>query len=826
MAVLIGRFLESVVQDLRHGVRIMRRNPGFVLVAVIVLGLGIGANAAIFGMVNALLLRPLPVVEPGRLVALRPVGTGNHEENDKFSYADLADLRGGAAEVLAGLLGRRFVHAAIGDEGAADVVWGELVTGDYFSVLGVQPLLGRGFLPDEDRTPGEKPVVVLGHHFWQDRFHADPAILGRTIRLNGHAFTVVGVAPPIFTGTQFALGMDFWVPLMMHAVVEPESAGMLENRAWHSLRVIGRLAPGATLAGARRAAATVADRLARDHPETNAGRSATVVPEFDGRNPPQVTAGLKLGAALGLAVAALVLLIACANVANLLLARAAARRREVGVRLSLGAPRRRLVRQLLTEGVLLAAAGGAFGILLATWSSDLLARFRPPIPFRLALDYTPDGRVLLFTAVVSILTVFVFALAPALQASRGDLVRLLHDRPAGRGRRPRLGPALVVGQVALSFAILAAAGLFLRSLANATRIDPGFEPRGLALASFDLQLLGYDETRGRAFSEELLRRVRALPGVGDAAIVDNIPLDTNWNTVGPVLAEGQPLPEEGKGLRAEVAIASPGLFRTFGVVLARGRDFSERDTADATAVIVINETLTARLWPGEEAIGKRLRFGGADAPLREVIGVARDMKSRTLGEAPIPFLYLPLGQTYRSELTLLVRGERGTAGLLEAMRREVAGLDAGLPVYGLRTMEEHMGYALWWTRMGATLAAVFGGLALLLATVGLGGLMAYTVRQRTREIGVRVALGARPADVQRLVLGRGLGLTLGGLGAGLVTALLVGQVMRSALYGVSAIEPAVLVAVSLLLGAAALLASWLPARRALRIEPMLALRSE
>ena len=822
---MIGRFLESVLQDLRLGVRLMRRNPGFVMVAVLVLGLGIGANAAIFGMVNAILLRPLPVEDPGRLVALRPSDTATGE-NPRLSYRDLVDLRTGIAEVFTGLVGRRFVHAAVGDEGAADVVWGEMVTGDYFSVLGVTPALGRGFLPDEERDPGKRPVLVLGHHFWQERFHGDPGILGRSIRLNGHPFTVVGVAPAVFTGTEFALGMDFWVPVMMHAVVEPDSAEMLEARGWRAFQVIGRLAPGVTPEAARRATAAVADRLARDHPDTNAGRSITVVPESEGRNPPQVSAGLKLGAALGLTVAALILLIACANVANLLLARAAARRREVGVRLSLGAPRLRLVRQLLTEGLLLAVLGGAFGILLATWTADLLARFRPPMPTRMALDFAPDGRVLLFTAVVSVLTVFAFGLAPALQASRGDLVRLLQDRPGGRGRRPRLGAALVVGQVALSFAILASAGLFLRSLANATRIDPGFEPRGLALASFDLQLLGYDEARGRLFADELLRRVRALPGVGEAALVDNVPLDTSWSIVRQVVAEGEPLPEEGKGLRAEIAMASPGLFRTLGVTLSRGRDFDERDTADAVSVLIVNDTLASILWPGQDAVGKRLRFGSADAPLREVIGVAHDVKSRTLGEAPIPFLYLPVAQAYRGELTLLARGKAGTAGLLEAMRREVAGLDAGLPVYGLRTMEEHMGYALWWTRMGATLASVFGGLALLLATVGLGGLMAYTVRQRTREIGLRVALGARPADVQRLVLGRGLGLTLGGLGAGIVTALLLGFVMRSALYGVSAMEPAVLVAVSLILGAAALLASWLPARRALRIEPMLALRSE
>ena len=823
---MTARFFESVLQDLRHGLRLMRRNPGFVLVAVVVLGLGIGANAAIFGMVNGLLLRPLPVEDPGRLVALRPVGTGA-EDNDRFSYPDLADLRAGTADAFTGLVGRRFVHAALGDERAADVVWGELVTGNFFSLLGVAPAIGRGFLPEEDRAPGEKPVIVLGHRFWQERYRGDAGILGRPVRLNGHIFTVVGVAPPVFTGTQFALGMDFWVPVMMHEVVDPDSAGMLEDRRWRSLQVLGRLAPGVTSEGARRAVATVGDRLARDYPEADAGRSASVVPEFDARTPPQVSAGLKLGAALGLAIAALILLIACANVANLLLARAAARRREVGVRLSLGAPRLRLVRQLLTEGFLLAVLGGGLGVLLATWTSDLLARFRPPIPFRLALDYAPDGRVLLFTAAVSALTVFLFGLAPALQASRGDLVRLLNDRPIGRGRRPRLGSALVIGQVALSFAVLAAAGLFLRSLANATRIDPGFEPRNLALATFDLQLLGYDEARGRAFADELLRRVRALPGVAEAAVVDNVPLDTNWNTVGPLLKEGEPPPEAGqRGLRAELAVASPGSFRALGVPLQRGRDFDARDTGDAPSVLIVNETLAARLWPGEEAIGKQLRIGSADSPLREVIGVARDVKSRTLGEAPIPFLYRPLAQTWRGELTLLARGERGTAGLLEAMRHELAALDAGLPAYGLRTMEEHMGYALWWTRMGVTLASVFGALALLLAAVGLGGLMAYTVRQRTREIGVRIALGAAPADVRRLVLGRGLGLALGGLGAGLVTALALGPIMRSALYGVSAIEPTVLVAVSLLLGAAALLASWLPARRALRIEPMLALRSE
>jgi predicted permease len=819
--------MDGLFQDLRYGVRMLLRSPGFTAVAVLALALGIGANAAIFSLINTVLLRPLPAVpDPDRLVAtIVTSGAGSY---NNLSYPDYLDYRE-RNDVFSGMLGHSLISVALGHGGQNDLLWGEIVTGDYFSVLGATPTLGRGFLPEEYRGEGSHPVVVIGHSLWQRRFASDPRIVGGTLTLNGRDFTVVGVAPAGFTGTEFALGMDLWVPIMMHDTVMPGSDDLITNRERRWMKTIARLNPGVTIPQASAAMAIASERLAREHPDTNRGVSMSVVAERQGQFPSEAWGGISVGAFVALAVVGLVLLVACANVANLLLARAAARRREIGIRLALGAGRFRLVRQFLTEGLFLALLGGCGAVLLTLWVSDLLLSFHPPIPFNLALDYTPDGRVLLFTGAVSVLTAVIFGLAPALHASNPELVPLLKGeggRAGAKRGRPSLRSLLVVGQVGLSLVVLVSAGLFLKSLKNAATIDPGFRTKDILVTSFDLGLLGYTEEKGRAFQSELKRRVEALPGVASAALLDDLPLDYNWNTTGPILADGQPAPADGRGIYGLVGVVTPGLFETLGIPLVRGRDFTEHDDANAAAVTILNETLAGRLWPGEDPIGKRVRFGGVDAPTREVIGVARDARYKTLGEGPQPYLYRPVAQLYGSDLSLLVRSQGDPALLSDAVRREVRALDSRLPLSRLATMDEHMGFALWWTRMGAALASVFGALALVLAAVGLYGVLAYSVSQRTREIGIRMALGARPGDVVRLVVGDGLRLGLAGVGVGLLAGVLLGRVMSSLLYGVGSADPATFAGLALLLCATALLASYVPARRAARVDPMVALRQD
>ena len=822
--------IDALAKDVRFALRMLAKSPGFAAVAVLTLGLGIGANAAIFSVVNTFLLRPLPVRDPGRLVVLHTASASG--TNGVVSYPDYRSYREQCGDVFDGMLGHELIHVALGHGDDNELIWGEIVTGDYFEVLGVEPSPGRGFRPEEDGAPGAHPVVVLGSGLWKRSFNADPRIVGSSVTINGHGFTVVGVAPEGFPGTTFGLQMDLWVPMAMFPVVMPDGRTLLESRGARWLNAVARLKHGVTIEAAGAAVSTVARRLEAAYPQDNAGVTVGLVPEREARFPVEARDPIALGAALALVVVGLVLLIACANVANLLLARSAARRREIGIRLALGAGRGRLVRQLLTESLLLSVLGGGAGLLLALWASDLLLAFKPPIPYTLAIDYAPDARVIVFTTVMALFTAAIFGLAPALHASRTDLLSVLKGdarvggAPGGRRLRPALRSVLVVSQIALSLVVLSCAGLFLKSLRNAGTIDPGFETRRVLLGTFDVALLGYSEDRGRAFYRDLVERVTALPGVVSASLAENLPLDDNWNDVGPIVAEGQPYPADGRGIAAEFSVIAPGLARTLGVPLLRGRDFDEHDDADAPAVALINEALAEHLWPGQDPIGRRLRIGLPDAPLRQVVGVVGDIKYRTLGEGARPFVWRPVAQTYRSQMSILVRTSAHPAGLIEPVRRAVRALDPALPVYGLKTMATHMGHALWWTRMGATLSATFGGLALLLAAVGLYGVVSYSVAQRTREIGIRMALGARRADVLRLVVGQGMLLVLAGTAAGLLAALAAGRVVSSLLYDVGAFEPLTLLSIAAILCGASLLATWLPARRAARVDPMVALRHE
>jgi predicted permease len=835
-----GALLETIWQDVRYGLRGLRRSPGFTAVVVTTLALGIGANGAIFSLANALLFRPLPVGQPDELVSIY---TSDHSGplHGGSSYPDYVDFRD-RNDLLSGLVAYMATPLDLGDEslgpsGESERVFGEMVTGNYFSVLGVEPVLGRGFTQEEDRTP--HPVAVVSHGLWQRRFAGDPAVIGRSIRINGHRFTVVGVAPPRYPGLIRGLASDVWVPLTMHRQAMP--GGMdLTSRGDRGLLVMGRLAPGATLEQARARFRAIAAALHESHREAwsnvfEKARVVTVEPESAARVFPAVREPVVIFIALLMSVVGLVLLIACANVASLLLARAAARRRELAIRVALGAARARLVRQLVTESLLLSALGGAAGLLLAMWGTDLLHAMVPPLPFPVALDLGLDWRVVGFTAGVSLATSLLFGLVPALAASRPDLVSALKDDAGGGSgwHRARLRKSFVAGQVALSLVLLIGSGLFLRSLRNASAIEVGFDPEDLVALSVDLSLQGYDEERGHAFHRQLIERVRALPGVTAASLAAELPLGFDGpmglsGTRRGITVEGYRA-AEGEDTEVSTTTVGPDYFQTMKIPLVRGRGFSERDTRGSPGVVVVNQAFARRYWPGQEALGKRIQMGGgnnAGAPSLEVVGVVVDGKYATLGEEKRPFFYLPLYQDHSPRVTLVVRTEASPAAALAAARRAVRDLDRNLPIHAARTMSDHLAATLLPARMAAAVLGVFGLVALALAAMGLYGVVSFSVAQRTREIGMRMALGARRRDVLDLVIRQGMQLTLIGIAIGLAIAGAMTRMLSGLLYGVSAGDPLVFTAIALLLAAVAGLACYLPARRAARVDPMLALRHE
>ncbi|HEX7175817.1 MAG TPA: ABC transporter permease [Pyrinomonadaceae bacterium] len=819
--------MRTFLQDLRYGLRVLRKSPGFTAVAVLTLGLGIGVNTAIFSGVSAFMLRPLAgVSDAERLVALFEATDGS--AYDDVSYPDYLDYRE-QSTTLDGIVGHQMVRAAVGDETQSEVVWGQLVSADLFDVLGVRMRMGRGFLPEEERTPGTHPVIVLGPHLWRNRFAADAGIVGRTVSVNGRPFTVVGVAPDDFAGAKWALRMDFFVPLGMQEQVMGGQS-WLNDRDSHWLSLMGRLKPGATREQAAAELSTIARRLNEAYPnERTKGARVNVVTEQDSRF--QDMAGVaRMGGGLALAIVGLVLLIACANVANLLLARSVSRRREIAVRLALGAGRARIVRQLLTESLLLAAAGGLTGLLLSFWLTDMMTGFFPALPYAMSFSVAPDARALIFTLAVSLLTGLAFGLAPALQASRPNLIPVLKGetpQARGRGRRFSMRNLLVVSQMALSLVVLVCAGLFVKSFNNAKTVDIGFTSEGVMTASLNPGLFGYTREQGREFYRQLIERVEALPGVEGAGAAYLLPLGDSSTSWGPVYAAEQPVPPPGEGRGVQINIVSPGYFDTLQIPLLRGRDFNAHDLPGAKPeAVVINETFAARYWPGEDPLGKRVKVGRDDPETLEVVGVVKDGKYRTLGEPPRPFMFVSLDQTYQSGMTLVVRAQGDPARYVEALREATKSVDARVPLYNVKTMREHLTWALWAPNMAASLAAAFGILALLLAATGLYSVLAYAVSQRTHEIGIRMALGAQRGDILRLITRQGMALALVGLVLGLGAAAGSARVIASLLFGVSPTDAYVFAAISLALALVALLACYIPARRATKVDPMVALRYE
>ena len=815
-------------KDIQYGVRMLTKNPGVTLVAVITLALGIGANTAIFSGVSAFLFRPLPVPAGNELV--RPMEMSEDRGlADEFSYPDFLDYRAQSTS-FAGLAAERMIPAAIDSENQTNVSWGQAVSANYFDVVQVRPILGRTFNPDEDKTVGANPVLVLSHSFWQRRFGADPNIVGKTVRLNDRPYEVIGVAPDGFVGTKFALAMDFWTPMSMVEEID-RSPKLLTNRGSHWMNALGRLKPGVSLGQASAEMTAIAGRLNEAWPDDRTkDTQAKVMTETEGRFA-EMGGIFRSAGAIAMAIVGLILLIACANVANLMLARAAARRKEIGIRLALGASRIRLIRQLLTESLLLAILGGGLGLLVAVWVTKLMQGFVPVLEYTIVKDlFAVDARALWFTLAVSLATGLIFGLAPALQSSNPDVVPVLKGVPETTGKRGfgriSLRNGLVVAQVALSLMVLVCGGLFIKSFRKAQTMSPGFNnPNGL-IVSLNPQLVGYDDEHARNFYQQLVERTRSLPGVEAASLARLLPLgdSSNWN--GPILKEGETLPRGAGGLGVMVNVVDSGYFKTMQIPFSEGRDFDNRDQPKTQRVVIINQKLAEMLWPGESAAGKRITIGTGKADPWEVVGVVKTGMYRALAEEPKPFLYYPLAQQQPSSMSLVIRSNVDPRGLVGAIRNEVQTLDRRVPISAVKTMSDHMTYALWAPNMAATFSLAFGVVAVLLSAVGLYSVMAYVVSQRTREVGIRMALGANRAHVLKMITKQGMWLAGVGVVIGLLLALGLVRVLGSVLIGVSGYDLGIFLLVPLLLAGVALLACYLPARRATKVDPLVALRYE
>jgi macrolide transport system ATP-binding/permease protein len=835
-----GGFMETLLQDLRYGARMMLKQPGFTTIAVLTLALGIGANTVVFSIINAVLFRPRPVAEPERLVELyssdarNPYGFSSYQ--DYLSFRD-------QGEVFSGLAAYRPGRYKLGGEDGVEPVIGEAVSGNYFDVLGVKAFSGRTFLPEEDRTPGSHPVVVIGHDLWRRRFGADPALIGKPIKINNQALTVIGVAPPEYTGMLRGLAAEVWVPVMMIPRLGPAD---VNNRGDNWLFIVGRLKPEATLEGARARFDLISAQLREAYPEfwrqigangATLEKSVTILPESETRIPPGEGAAAYAFSAVVLTIINMVMLIACLNLANLLLARATARGKEMAVRLALGAARWRIVRQLLTESVALTALAAAAGVLLAMWLMNALAASLPAFQgIRFAIDLQLDWRVLLYTSAFSFLVGLLFGLAPALQASRPDVIVNLKDGAnvfAGDRRQSRLRNGLIVAQVALSAVLLVGAGLVMRSARNLNPINQGYDSLNLVVAPIRLEERLYDRARSQDFYRRLAERTRALPGVREVVFAARLPAPGLDRGRSPVGIEGyQPSP--GEDMALETNTIGPGYLMAMNIPITNGRDFDERDREDAPCVAVVNEALAQRYFAGGRALGKHLIKHAGQRPdqLCEIIGVVRDDKFQSLRTEPLPWYAFALSQSRSTSATMLVHTEGPPENLVPTVRREIQALDQTILVSNVLTLNDTFGPLLYFYRLFGLLVGGGGLLAIILAVIGIYGMVAYAVSRRTREIGIRMALGADKQKILRLVIRQGMILVVYGLGAGLLLALTLTQTLTSSIFeipiliGENATDPLTFGSTALLLIVVALLACYLPARRATKLDPMVTLRSE
>ena len=830
-----ARLLADFAGDVRYGLRAIRRSPGFAIAVALTLGIGVGVNGIVFGFVNSMLFRPLPVPDAGRLVGVFTSDTKTGEPG-LLAYSDYVDFRdrSGAFAGLAGATGVPLNLTAPlpnGTAGAADMVWGEMVTENYFTVLGMRPVLGRLFTA-ADAPQGANAFAVLSYPSWRQRFHGDSSVIGRVVRLNGSEFTITGVAQPGFKGLRtFGFWPEIFVPVGMHDVVLPGSKGPLQGRGDGWLYVVGRMRQGWTMEATARAARQFATQLARAYPQPDEHLGITLIPGAGGFDHPGFVKPkiLVLASAMGVFASIVTLLIICANLANMQLARAAARSHEIAIRLSLGCSRARLARQLITEALILALPGALVAAVILRFAPLVERSMLPHLQFKVGFGTTTDYRVVLFTSAVAVLAVLLFGVAPALRATRSRVVpaaaSVIGPRRRSARQRGRAGGVLVVAQLAMSVVLLVGGTLFVRSLLVARNLDVGFDQSNRMLLSVNVGLQGYTTERGRRFYDDVLARVRALPEVASAAWVFPVPFDTYGRGIG-LFVDGAAGNAKDGIVVTNASYVSESFATALGLRLRAGRTLGVGDSVGAPLVMLVSRSLATKLWPGKDPIGQRARRGGASGPEILVAGVIDDATFSSIGERNKDHAYIPLRQQYRDWETLVVHTRGDPAFVLSKLRDVVGALDPALPTFGAITMAQSVASGFATSRTAASVAGFFAALALLIAAVGLYAVVAGSVVERTREIGVRLALGATPSGVLRFIMRGGARLGAWGLAIGLVCAYGVARLMEGLLYGLSPSDPVTFAIAPLALALVVVLATYLPARRAVKLDPIAALRSD
>jgi predicted permease len=826
--------MTNIAQDIRYALRNLRKSPAFAAIAVITLALGIGANTAIFTVVNAVFFHPIPVKDPARLMELFTLDQRKifGAANNNFlpsSFPNAQDIQQRAQSFSGVTVYQSFATpVSMTVNGQPNQYFAQLSSGNYFDVLGVHAQLGRTFLPEEDNTAGAGPVVVLNHGFWDRVFAANPNVIGQNVLINGQGFSIIGVAPKGFQGTSVIGGPDMWIPMSMHdQILTGFTKQLFNERRFLGFNAVGRLKDGAGPEQAKAELQAIASDLEKAFPLANKGRTLTLQPLLESSIAANQRDQFKRAGVMLMAVVGIVLMIACFNIANLLLSRASGRKREMSIRVAIGASRGRIVTQLLTEALVLAVAGGALGLGLALAGRDLMWRFRPPQLPADGMDLSLDWHVMTFTFLVAITTGLIFGLAPALQASRPDLVSELKERAGGdlrRGRRFSLRDVLISLQVAVCLISLVGAGLFLLSLRNARTMDTGFDTRNLAMLSFDLGALNYDAPRAREFERRALEAAQNTPGVRGAALSNTIPL-FNGGFGRTLFKEGEDTNNGQSGHVTQYSVVSPEYLQTMGIAMVRGQGFDSTIRENTPRVAIINETAARQIWPNEDPIGKRFTFF-RDTNATQVIGIARDSTYNALGEPPRPYMYVPLIQNPNPAVTVFFRTQGDPRSALNSVRAQIQAMDRNLPITNVWAIGEVISQSLWASTFGATLLTVFAMIAMALCAVGIYGVVGYSVGQRIREFGIRLALGAQPRDVLLMVMKQSALIMGVGLAAGVVAAFFLARLIVTFLYGVNTNSPLAFLATALVLAAVGVFASYIPARRAAKVDPMVALHYE